>query len=431
MAENELDVSKGARLRSGRYELERILGRGGAATVWLATDTLLDRPVAIKVLAEGLGEDPAWLARFRREARVAAQLSHPNLVSVYDFEADAERPYLVMAYMSGGSLRDRLSAEDCPEPERVAVDVLHAIEHIHAHGIIHRDIKPGNVLLDRDGGAHLSDFGIARPEDATSITRTGQIPGTGAYMAPELWRGEPATERSDLYSTGVLLAEYLGGEDASPLADLVRRLAAEDPSLRPDSASAALAAITPRPAPAPAIFEEPTMPAQEGAPATASRERRWLPVVALCAVALVAGVAVNEALDGDGGAQRGPQADPGATESSAGTGSAPETESDAPADEGQVPVAEDGATLNDRGFDLIGAGRYEEAIPVLERAVAAFPEGTTDLNYAFALYNLGNAYYLAGRPDDAIPVLEDRLQIPNQTETVRETLEAAREAAGD
>ena len=438
-------VKEGLRLRSGRYELKRRLGRGGAATVWLAQDTLLERPVAIKILAEGLVDDHDWLARFRREARIAARLQHPNLVSIYDFEADVDRPYLVMAYLAGGSLQDRIDAGGAPDPERLAGDLLRALDHIHAAGIVHRDVKPGNVLLARDGRACLTDFGVARPQDATSITQTGQIPGTARYMAPELWRGEPADERSDLFASGVLLSQCLGDDAPSRLIALAERLTAENPELRPESAASALDMlglshpIEPTAlerAEAPLVAADPDRPPEETPsaiparpPAGGRRAPRWLPVAALCAVVLVAGIAFASALGGDDD----PSASDPAAESEASrgvdgaggdSGEAGAPGSDAASSEPTVdPVA-----LNDRGFQLIQEGRYDEAIPLLEQAVEGLDP--TQLEYAYALFNLGNALRLAGRPEEAIPILEERLQIPNQTDVVAAELELAREEAG-
>jgi eukaryotic-like serine/threonine-protein kinase len=457
-----LVLTEGLRLRSGRYELERRLGAGAAASVWLARDTLLERPVAVKVLAEGLVADRAWLARFRREARIAARLQHPNLVSIYDFNADVERPYLVMAYMPGGSLQDRLDAGGKPDAERLAADVLRALAHIHAAGIIHRDVKPGNVLLDRDGRASLTDFGVARPQDATSITQTGQIPGTARYMAPELWRGEQATERSDLFAAGVLLSQCLDDDSPARLIGLTERLSAENPELRPESAPAALALIdagaVPQPFPPsepepelesqPELEPEPETDEQEwapppaGTPRTATRPSRWVPVVALCLVALVAGFALANGLGGD---EEEPPAETAAEEPQrdASTGdqpsrsqesNEPEQQTTPPATEETTPpagepaeTASDPVALNEQGFELINQGRYEEAIPILEQAVAGL-EGSGDINYAYALYNLGNALLLAGRPGEAVPILEQRLEIPNQRGTVAATLAQARAA---
>jgi serine/threonine protein kinase len=431
-------VAEGARLRSGRYELTRPLGRGGAATVWLAQDTLLERRVAVKILAEGLADDHAWLARFKREARIAAQLQHPNLVSIYDFEADVERPYLVMAYLAGGSLQDRLDNGGSPDPERLATDLLRALDHIHAAGIVHRDVKPANVLLARDGRACLTDFGVARPQDATSITQTGQIPGTARYMAPELWRGEEADERSDLFACGVLLSQCLDDESPARVSALVERLSAENRELRPASAAVALEllgaeqdtepTVVERRV-APAIAAEPDLPAAEAAArAGHSGTPRWLPVAALCLVVLVAGIAIAGGTGGDDGEPTpDPKAESNGGNSDGGRAQDSATPPATTTDETPAPDPTlDGAALNDEGFSLIQQGRYDDAIPVLQQAVDALAENPEDINYAYALFNLGNALRLAGQPEDAIPILERRLEIPDQTETVKAELAAAK-----
>src|SRR6266545_4770507 len=171
-----------------RYRLERRIASGGMATVWLAHDEELDRQVAIKVLSDVLAEDPAYTERFRREARVAAGLSNPNLVRVFDYSGRSERPYIAMEYVEGGTLADRIAegTADDFDSRRLARELLGALGAIHAAGVIHRDVKPSNVLLERDGTARLTDFGIARPENATELTGTGQVLGTLKYMAPEV-----------------------------------------------------------------------------------------------------------------------------------------------------------------------------------------------------------------------------------------------------
>ncbi len=420
-------LEEGLRLRAGRYELERRLGAGAAASVWLAQDTLLERPVAVKVLAEGLAEDRAWLARFRREARVAAGLQHPNLVSVYDFNAEVERPYLVMAYMPGGSLQDLLDAGGVPDAMQVAVDLLRALAHIHAAGVTHRDVKPANVLFDGAGRACLSDFGVARPQDATAITRTGQIPGTAPYMAPELWRGEAANERTDLFALGVLLARCVDDEAPARLIGLTERLSAETPELRPESARAALDLLEPEPALAPAPPPPPPAPPAEVKPGPGGVSR-WVPVAALCLVALVVGFALASALGGDD--EPPPeQRQSGQGESTAGSDqSGQDSQSSGEPPQAPSEPVTDPVALNNEGFNLINQGLHEKAIPILQQSVDGFESigRTAEDDYAYALYNLGNALRLAGRPAEAIPILEQRVQIPNQVETVKAELKQAR-----
>jgi serine/threonine protein kinase len=213
------------------------------ATVWRATDLQLERSVAIKIISDVLAEDPRFVARFEREARLAAALSHPNLVKVFDFSVDAERPLLVMEYVPGGTLRD--VRERPLDPMVVAHGLLDALAHIHAAGILHRDVKPANVLVGTDGAPRLTDFGIARSEEQTGLTLTGQVLGTLRYIAPEVAAGAPATAASDLFSLGVLLGEVAGADPPAPLAGLLPRLTARDPADRPASATDALTELEP------------------------------------------------------------------------------------------------------------------------------------------------------------------------------------------
>jgi len=232
------------RVLGGRYRLERLIGAGGMATVWRAEDTKLERPVAVKALSETLVADPAYRARFEREARVAAGLLHPNLVKVYDYSADGPRPYLVMEYAEGPTLSALLA--DDPEavhPRLLAEGLLGALAHIHQAGVIHRDVKPSNVLVGADGSPKLTDFGIARPSDATQITQTGHVIGTLRYMAPEVREGAAADERSDLFSLGVLLRESGRGGGDPEIDALGAELSAPDRGDRPGSAQDALAGI--------------------------------------------------------------------------------------------------------------------------------------------------------------------------------------------
>ena len=236
-------VAPGATLRDGRYRLQRLLGVGGMATVWLAHDASLARPVAIKVMADTLAADPDWVRRFEREARAAASLNHANVVPVFDYGSERGRPFLVMQYVAGGTLDDRRHGGDEDlDVGILARELLDAIAHIHAAGLVHRDIKPANVLLDEDRRPRVTDFGIAQPRDATSLTRTGNVLGTTPYLAPEVLAGAPATARSDLFSCGKLLARAVGTRPhRSPRLDaLICALTADSPENRPPSARAAL-----------------------------------------------------------------------------------------------------------------------------------------------------------------------------------------------
>ena len=175
---------------------------------------------------------------------LAAGLSHPNLVKVFDFDPGA-RPALIMEYVEGGTL-DETAADGgtAVEPEALATQLLGALEHIHGAGIVHRDVKPQNVLIDEDGRAMLTDFGIAQPDDATSLTKTGLVIGTKDYMAPEVQEGERATPQSDLYSAGMVLRDHLDGDAPESLRHLVDRLTEPDPGMRPPSAKRALAYLS-------------------------------------------------------------------------------------------------------------------------------------------------------------------------------------------
>jgi eukaryotic-like serine/threonine-protein kinase len=208
------------RLLGDRYELEGVIGRGGMAEVYRARDLRLDRIVAIKTLRPDLARDATFQARFRREAQSAASLNHPSIVAVYDTGEDMSTgvpvPYIVMEYVDGRTVRDLLIEGHRLLPERaleIVGGVLRALEYSHQAGIVHRDIKPGNVMVTRNGDVKVMDFGIARAmSDAQStMTQTAQVIGTAQYLSPEQARGERVDARSDLYSTGCLMYELLTG----------------------------------------------------------------------------------------------------------------------------------------------------------------------------------------------------------------------------
>ena len=200
---------------SGRYRLESKLGSGGMSTVYLAVDEVLDRHVAIKLLHREISEEADQLERFRREARAAARLSHPNLVGVIDAGEDDGRPYIVFEYIKGRTLKRRLQEEGrLPVDEAVAyaIEIGRGLTAAHARKLVHRDVKPQNVLIDPDGRAKVTDFGIARSLEQQGMTATGRVLGTTDYVSPEQAMGEDVDERSDAYSLGVVLYEMLTGD---------------------------------------------------------------------------------------------------------------------------------------------------------------------------------------------------------------------------
>jgi serine/threonine-protein kinase len=334
------------RLIDGRYVVQHRIARGGMASVYLATDTRLDRPVAVKVMHPGYADDPDFVARFNREARAAAGLNHPDVVSVYDQGADGGHPFLVMEYVPGATLRTVLRERGRLSPgEALAVmdHVLAALAAAHAAGLVHRDVKPENVLITPDGRVKVADFGLARAAAGSTITANDStLIGTAAYLAPEQVRDGSSDARSDVYAAGVLLFELLTGappfsgdsavavayrhvnEDVPEpssrvpgippeLDALVLAATARDPFDRPADARALHASLEsvrdrlglhaavptaaetqPRPTSDTLVVERSTVvapaaagapPADLGAPVAVRRRRRWPIVLALVVVA--------------------------------------------------------------------------------------------------------------------------------------------------
>ena len=480
-----IGIAPGAELLDGRYRLERVIGIGGMASVWLGCDQRLDRPVAVKVLSDTLASDPGYVERFRREARLAAGLSHPNLVKVFDFEPKG-RPALIMEYIEGGTLAD--TAEDpatAVEAEALAAQILGALGNIHAAGIVHRDVKPANVLVGRDGRAMLTDFGIAQLEDATRMTKTGQVIGTLAYMAPEVQHGERATPQSDLYSTGVVLRDHLPDDAPAGLRRLVDRLTEPEPGLRPssaehalsyldrspggDSAAAERAAVATRTAAtlppatdempaAPRPTEEdlepeapPPEPPGRGAPPSYEGPREF-PIRGrhvLAGLALLAAVIAAIAIATSGGSEDPQSSDSAPSATQEPVAEEPEAEETTPSESAEVatsgaipepkPNADPakGAALEDEAFSQL-ASDPEGAVKTYEKALAQFPEDARTPeafaqypDYAYALYSYGDALLQSGRPDEAVAVLEERLAFDDQRETVEALLAEAQAAAGE
>ena len=225
-------------LRDGRYRVEQPLGTGAMGTVVLAHDTVLDRRVAVKVLADNLAADDAFRQRFLREARLAARLCHPNIVQVFD-AGDDGRPFLVMEYVDGETVADRLARGDAfsaDEMLALAAGLSAGLAHAHAMGIVHRDVKPHNVLLGPDGTTKLADFGIARALEDHGLTEIGTVLGTAQFMPPEQAAGRAVGPPADVYALGAVLRHVAGDSLPAGLGPLVGAALATEPDARPTAA---------------------------------------------------------------------------------------------------------------------------------------------------------------------------------------------------
>ena len=422
---------------AGRYRRIRRLGRGGMARVFLAEDEVLDREVAVKQLPSGAPEEA--LRRFRREARLGASLNHPHIVSIYDSVSDEDSLLIVMEYVEGESLAERMRGGALPRAEalRILGQVAEALDYAHANGVLHRDVKPSNILISGDGSAKLADLGIATAVDATAITGTGNVIGTLAYLAPERLAGEAGEAAADVYSLATVAFEMLSGRRAHPektpeqllrrvdagaaadlreadpdapaaAAEVLRKALSADPRERPASAGelvrqldAALGdaaevgrgtATAPLPAPAPAApaqAEPPGRPPFEPPEWEPRRARNARPL-AFAALGLAAALLIGAPLlsggdDGDRVADRQPQRqnEQNADREQGGGGGAPVF---APGDSTE-PIA-------------------PEPAPEQTSEQPAVDTGTDPA----ALNDQGYALIQQGRYDEAIPILEQAVE---------------------
>jgi eukaryotic-like serine/threonine-protein kinase len=427
-----------------RYRAPRLLARGGMADVYQATDEELGREVAVKVLAARYAEDQSLRRRFSREALAAARLSgNPHIVTIYDVVEHDGRPMIVMELVPGGSL-DRRTAGRAPCPPNQVLDWLEdaaaAIDAAHAAGIVHRDVKPGNLLLDEHGHVKVADFGIASAAGLDSFTRTGTILGTAGYLAPEQARGERAEPASDRYALAVVAWELLAGrrpfEARTPTAEATAHVQAPVPPIT--------AANSDLPRAYDAIFERALAKDPEEryetaaelvgelrralddaagdtwvAPTPAPTPRRRPPVgllaVLVALLAAAAGItAAVVATRGDGTPHVVVRTvtQPGTTVERTVTSPAATTTATATATPTthETPPAS-GAQLNNQGFAKMQAGDYNGALPLVEQAVSQL-QGTGSLDEAYADYNLAYTRFALGSCDGVLDLLDrsERIQ---------------------
>ena len=452
-----------------RYRGPQQIGRGGMGDIFRATDSMLGRTVAIKVLAERYAQDQSVRERFTREALAAARLSgEPNTVTIYDVGDHNDRPFIVMEYLGGGSLDDVLRRDGAQPPDRVfqwLEEAARALDTAHDKGIVHRDVKPANLMLDRDGNVHVADFGIASAAGMDSLTMTGTVLGTAGYLAPEQAQGDRAQPASDRYALAVVAWELLTGrrpfESESPTAEaaahvnapipsvsdgtdlpreldaIFERALAKDPTRRyaragafvtalraalddADASTSELGAVPPPPPP-PTGATRPMRGDDSGAvwaPRPPATRAAWPLLVGLLVAGAIAGALLAFALtrDEDSG-------QPGTTvitrdrtvtqEGQVTTIERRVTVTTAPASppstgqgEAAPPAAgQSGAALNNSGFARMRAGDYEGALPLLERAVDRL-EGTGSLDEAYASYNLAFTRFRLGDCDGVLDLLD-------------------------
>ena len=464
-----------------RYRDAELIGRGGMGEIYRARDEVLGRDVAVKLLAERFAHEADVRERFTREALTAARLSgESNVVTIFDVGEHRGRPFIVMEHLGGGSLEDVLRRDGAQQPGRALTwleDAGRALDAAHAAGIVHRDVKPANLLLDSGGHVHVADFGIASAAGLDSFTRPGTVLGTAGYFSPEQAGGERATPASDRYALGVVAYELLSGErpfardnptaeaaaharapvpaisEANPalpraLDPVFERALAKDPAARFPTAGELVAALrdafdaeagqTRVAAPA----APPIEPARAAPPGPPSRTRLGPVGIALTILALaVLGGLVAYALTRDDDAPQTQQPQgrtvvrtlvttaPGTTERVTVTTQAEEQPAEeqptaAPPPQGGA----DGVELTDQATALLNEGRYEAALPVAQRALAAL-QGSGELYEAYANYNVGKALLELGRCAEAIPYFNRSEQIQGEREEITRDRAAAEECA--
>jgi serine/threonine protein kinase len=416
-----------------RYSAPRQIGRGGMGDIYRATDSLLGRAVAIKLLADRYAGDESVRDRFTREALAAARLSgQANIVTIFDVGEHNERPYIVMEHLGGGSLDDVLRESGAQPPERVLAwleEAAGALDAAHTRGVVHRDVKPGNLLLDRDGNVHVADFGIASATGMDSLTMTGTVLGTSGYLSPEQAQGERATPASDRYALGVVAYELLTGSRpfeaesstveaaahvSAPVPSISQatglpreldavfeRALAKDPAQRYPTGTDFVAAL--RAAFADAAGSTRQLAPVAPPPPQATARRSWPWLAALLLLGSVAGASLAYALTRD---NQKPAHTTIVTRTERGqlttvqeTGTGTTTSPTPPSGNSQRGVA-----LNNAGYKKMQAGDFSGALPLLERAVQKL-QGTNSLDEAYADYNLAYTRYQLGNCEGVLDLL--------------------------
>jgi eukaryotic-like serine/threonine-protein kinase len=434
-----------------RYTGPQSIGRGGMGEIYRATDTSLGRAVAIKVLDDRYARDENVRARFTREALAAARLSgNANIVTIYDVGEHGERPFIVMEYLAGGSLEEKLRGRTAVPP-RQALEWLEqaasALDAAHREGVVHRDVKPANLLFDRHGRVHVADFGIASAAGMDSLTQTGTVLGTASYLSPEQAQGERTTAASDLYSLAVVAFELFTGhrpfEAESVPAEAAAHVTAPVPSVGDPELDRVFAkALAKRPADRytsgaelvaalRAALESAAGPTRIVHVARPQRSRWLLP--GLAAALVIAGIAAAVALT-RGGSKPKPVAvktvvqrvtQPGRTIVSTAfvtTSSPPPSTSTPPttAATSADPVAE-----NNQAYSMMQSGDYTGALPLLQDAAAKL-QGQGNLAEAYTDYNLGYTLMQLGNCSDALPWLERSKALQPSRKEVKDAIKQAK-----
>ena len=444
--------------------------------IYRATDSVLGRKVAIKILADRYAQDEAVRERFTREALAAARLSgRPNTVTIFDVGEHNERPYIVMEHLGGGSLDERLRKEGAQSPQRVFTwleQAGRALDAAHAEGVVHRDVKPANLMLDREDDVHVADFGIASAAGMDSLTMTGTVLGTAGYLSPEQAQGDRATPASDRYALAVVAFELLTGsrpfESESPTAEaaahvnapvpsisttnglprqldaVFERALAKDPARRFETSADFVAALRSAfdeaagatgalPVAVPATAE--TVPLRRATeeevawiPPRPPRSTGWPLLAALLVAGAVAGALLAFLLTRGDGAGEAPTTVVTEFRTVTTQGEVTTVEKPVTITTSAAPPAsgQSGAALNDAGFARMQAGDYAGALPLLERAVQRL-EGTGSLTEAYASYNLAFTRFQLGNCDGVLELLDRSESIQGQ----RDEIDRLRDQAKD